>query len=221
MGPFTTKLIQELSEYHLLKHPYYQDWNEGKLTVENLKSYARQYFHHVDAFPRYISATHSLCADIQTRQLLLDNLVDEEKGSKNHPELWLQFVEGLGEERANAQNETLNPETNELIETFYQLSRSSAAEGIGSLFAYEYQVPEVAANKIEGLKKFYGIEAESTLEFFEVHKEADVYHSEATAKILDALPSAEQEKARAAAIRAAQALWRFLDGVQSARQHAA
>ena len=60
---FSKKLADKLDEYHLLKHPFYQAWNEGKLNREIIKDYAEQYYQHVKAFPRYISATHSLCED--------------------------------------------------------------------------------------------------------------------------------------------------------------
>jgi pyrroloquinoline-quinone synthase len=55
---FSKELNAKLDEFHLLKHPFYQAWNEGKLSREIIKDYAEQYYHHVKAFPRYISATH-------------------------------------------------------------------------------------------------------------------------------------------------------------------
>ncbi|WP_010597846.1 iron-containing redox enzyme family protein [Rickettsiella massiliensis] len=57
-----------------------------------------QYYHHVEAFPRYLSATHSNCLSAAAREVLLDNLNDEEgsNGRESHPDLWLQFAKGLG-----------------------------------------------------------------------------------------------------------------------------
>ena len=55
---FSKELNAKLDQYHLLKHPFYKSWNEGKLTREIIKDYAEQYYQHVKAFPRYISATH-------------------------------------------------------------------------------------------------------------------------------------------------------------------
>ena len=63
-----------------IKTSFYQSWNEGTLTLDTLKIYAKEYYHHVAAFPRYISQIHSLCPDISDRQVLLENLIDEEKG---------------------------------------------------------------------------------------------------------------------------------------------
>lgn len=216
----TNEIMKTVGEKHLLKHPFYQDWSEGKLTKEELKDYSAQYYHHVDAFPRYISATHSLCEDIKSRQFLLENLNDEESGDKHHPELWLQFAEGMGASREEVKQAELLPETKNLIETFFKLSRSSYAEGLGALFAYEQQVPEVAASKIDGLKKFYGIQDERTLEFFNVHLKADVYHSQTCAELLESLSPEEQTRARNAAESASSVLWGFLDGIQRTRKAA-
>jgi pyrroloquinoline-quinone synthase len=80
----------------LLGHPFYQAWTAGELSRARLQDYAVQYYPHVAAFPRYLSAIHSRCADIETRQALLENLIEEERGAENHPELWLRFAEGLG-----------------------------------------------------------------------------------------------------------------------------
>lgn len=181
--------------------------------METLQTYARQYFQHVDAFPRYISATHSNCKDIKARQFLLENLNDEEKGEKNHPELWLRFGEGLGTTREAMRSEEMFPETKKLVDTMMGLSKSSFEKGLGALFAYEYQVPEVAKNKIEGLEKFYDINDVRTLEFFEVHRMADVFHSKAVADIIENLSDEQKVAVAEGAEKAAQALWNFLTGI--------
>ena len=69
---FSKELNKKLDRYHLLTHPFYQVfWNEGKLTREIIKDYAEQYYQHVKAFPRYISATHSICEDLDKRKIKL------------------------------------------------------------------------------------------------------------------------------------------------------
>src|SRR5215469_9668143 len=105
-----SELIAALSamieERSLLKHPFYQTWSAGGLTLERLRNYAAQYYRHVEAFPRYLSALHSRSEDLETRQALLENLIDEERGPENHPELWLRFAEGLGASRQSVLNAT-------------------------------------------------------------------------------------------------------------------
>ena len=94
---FSKELNQKLDRYHLLKHPFYEIfWNEGKLTREIIKDYAEQYYQHVKAFPRYISATHSICDDIEKRKILLENLQDEENIDGDHPKLWKNFAKAMG-----------------------------------------------------------------------------------------------------------------------------
>jgi pyrroloquinoline-quinone synthase len=211
---FSQEILKAIEPYNLLKHPYYQAWNEGKLTIDDLKNYACQYFHHVAAFPRYLSSIHTNCDDIKIRQVVLDNLVDEEKGDKNHPQLWINFAKGLGALETEIMNVKLNKETQELNDRFLELSQSSTAEGIGSLFAYESQVPKIAESKIKGLKDFYGIEDASTLEFFNVHIKADEWHSQECADLIESMSPEDKQKAKIAAIEASKALWGFLNGMQ-------
>jgi pyrroloquinoline-quinone synthase len=210
---FSQDLIQKLEKFHVLNHPYYQAWNEGSLSKESLQLYARQYFQHVDAFPRYVSAAHSQCSDWATRQILLENLIDEERGEKNHPELWMQFAEGLGQTRESVRAEKNLPETQDLIDSFFKNCRSGAPEALGALFAYEHQIPEVSRTKIKGLKNNYGIEDQRSIEFFEVHQKADEYHTDAVAQILNALSEDDQKKAEASSLEMAEKLWNFLSGI--------
>ena len=93
---FIEQVDSQIKNHHLLNHPFYKAWNTGDLEVSTIQEYAAQYYKHVSAFPRYLSAIHSNCDDIKTRQILLENLVDEEMGAENHPELWMRFAEGMG-----------------------------------------------------------------------------------------------------------------------------
>ncbi len=68
---FLEALDSLIAEKHLLKHPFYQLWSQGKLTRENLREYAISYYPHVAAFPTYVSAVHSGCEDAALRQELL------------------------------------------------------------------------------------------------------------------------------------------------------
>ncbi|MFN7131469.1 MAG: iron-containing redox enzyme family protein, partial [Myxococcales bacterium] len=117
MNGFAGELVARLAPKHLLNHPFYQAWSAGELTQEQLASYARQYYHQVLAFPRYVSGVHAACTDLEERQKLLENLIAEERGERNHPELWLRFAEGLGATREQVKGEALLPETEEMIET--------------------------------------------------------------------------------------------------------
>jgi pyrroloquinoline-quinone synthase len=205
-----------VEERSLLKHPFYQTWSAGGLTLERLRNYAAQYYRHVEAFPRYLSAIHSRCDDLETRQALLDNLIDEERGPDNHPELWLRFAEGLGASRESILAAAPSPSTRSLVDTFDRLARaSSVTAGLAALYVYEAQIPPVAATKVEGLKRYYGISDAYTLSFFTVHQEADVFHAQTTARLLERLADSPEQAGPAldGADAALTALWRMLDGV--------
>ena len=41
-----------IEERHLLKHPFYRAWSDGAHSLETLRFYSQQYWHHVAAFPQ-------------------------------------------------------------------------------------------------------------------------------------------------------------------------
>ncbi len=214
----STAIDAKVAASAMLKHPFYQAWTEGRLPLGTLRDYSRQYFHHVEAFPRAVSAVHSACPDREGRRMLAENLAEEEgieAGKQDHATLWLMFAAGLGESEGAVRAQALNPETQGLIDTFRKLSRQSYAAGLGALYAYESQFPGVATAKIEGLIDRYGISDEPTLRFFRVHEYADVEHSSVCRELLDRLPEAEKAEAVAAGEELAGALWNFLSGVEA------
>jgi pyrroloquinoline-quinone synthase len=173
----------------------------------------------VKAFPTYVSAVHSRCDDLKVRQLLLENLIEEERGADNHPELWMRFAEGLGVSRAEVNDTQLLPSTTDSV---YRLKAMTGNEdyriGIAALYAYESQIPEVAQTKRTGLKEFYGIDDPRTVSFFTVHESADLVHRQSEMSVLTqkCLTDEDQNAAVSAAREAARALWDFLTGVQKA-----
>ena len=209
-------LDARIAAKHLLDHPFYQRWTCGTLTKEELQDYARNYFHYAMAFPTFISAMHQQTEEIATRQMLLENLIEEERGPENHPELWLRFCESLGLDREAVKAGSPNEATRELIATMKSLAREGALhEGLASLYAYESQIPAVAKAKIEGLAKWYGISATRDIAFFSVHMEADVNHSATSRDILRNLCNTPEKATQAeqATGRTLDALYGFLDSV--------
>src|SRR4051812_6853776 len=215
----TSSLIDlKVADRAMLEHPFYQAWTEGRLPLDTLRHYARQYYHHVEAFPCAVSAVHSACPDRDGRRMLAENLAEEEgidAGKQDHATLWLMFACGLGESEDAVHTQALNSETLALIDTFRRLSRRSYASGLGALYAYESQFPGVASAKIEGLIDRYGISDEETLRFFRVHETADVEHSSVCRALLDRLPDDQKAEAVAAGEELAGALWNFLSGVEA------
>src|SRR5688572_23496720 len=216
---FEITMFDAVMQFSMLKHPFYRAWSEGRLSTAILGEYAKQYYAHVRAFPTYVSAVHSRCEDLSVRKELLENLIEEERGNENHPELWLRFAEGLGVDREEVKKAELLPSTRESVARLKSLTQSDDyREGLAALYAYESQIPEVAKTKREGLKSFYGIEDERAVSFFRVHESIDLLHQDVALQTLKAQcqNEADMQCAASAAANAAQALWGFLDGVTEA-----
>ncbi len=209
-----------IAERSLLKHPFYQAWTMGALTREDLAHYARQYYKQESSFPRYVSAVHSNCPELNVRQALLENLTHEESGPENHPELWLRFAGAVGASRESVTAAEAAPKTRECVGAFETLSRGPWQSGLAALYAYEAQQPAVAKTKIAGLKTRYGLDTKDALGFFETHEDVDVWHSESEKQILleqVAKRPELKEAVKASVAKACDALNGLLDGVCEAR----
>jgi pyrroloquinoline-quinone synthase len=199
-----------------LKHPFYMLWSKGELSRAHIREYAVSYYPHVAAFPTYVSGVHSGCDDPALRIELLDNLVEEEGGSVNHPELWRRFATALGADEEDLRILPRTPEVAAAIAEFRRATREgSVAEGLAALYAYESQIPEISRTKREGLAAFYGIDDPEATRFFTVHEEADVWHRQVEREALGrvAATPVDQERALASAERCLDALNGALDGV--------
>jgi len=217
MQTLRAKLEEKIQNKHLLAHSFYTRWQSGQLSREELQGYAKEYYSFESEFPRFLSAIHSRCENSSMRQHLLDNLVDEERGEENHPELWLRFAEGLGVSRAEVKEHFRSDETEHLLRVFRKHSTSeNTIDGLAALYAYERQQPDVARQKIDGLRGFYGISEPSTVAFFKAHQTYDVFHAETEVSLLGELCNDNESEARALKVaeETLSALYDFLDGIE-------
>ena len=223
---FLSLLEDRIHKYDLLCHPFYQAWSSGKLTRDDLREYAGNYFLHVEAFPTYLAELGIRLEEGELRRAVLANMTDEEGGEDSfgeperaHSALWLDFVEGMGGSRLPNRKPVL--EIRELVSWFHRVaSEGTVEEALAAFYAYESQVPRVAQEKDRGLRELYGAN-ENTRAYFTLHTTADVVHAQVWRKQLEkrikANPKAA-EKALAAAEGAAKALWKALDGIEARRQ---
>ncbi len=222
---FLSQLDQRIQKYDLLCHPFYKAWAAGELSREDLRQYAEDYYHHVQAFPGYLAQLGIRLEDGDLRRAVLANMTDENGGEsafgepgESHADMWLDFVEGMGGRRATARRPV--KEVRDLVAWFQRTaSEGTAEEALAAFYAYESQVPRIAAEKDRGLRDLYGASAK-TRSYFTLHTTADVYHSQVWRKLLqkriEAHPEAA-ERALRAADAAAKALWTALDGVEARR----
>ena len=216
MSQIVDRIHARISERRLLDHPFYTAWSHGELTREALQKYAEQYYHWVHAFPTWLSAAHSNATDLAMRQEILANLMDEEQGPENHPELWLRFCDALGLDRAGVKDAALLPETAAAIAAMRRICRDEAAVvGVAALYAYESQQPEVMKAKREGLRDRYGVTTGH--DYFEAHERIDVEHSASEREVIAAHAAGHESDIDAAVGVALDATYTLLDGIDRVR----
>jgi pyrroloquinoline-quinone synthase len=223
---FFEQLEASIAKYDLLCHPFYKAWAAGELTRDDLREYACQYYHHVEAFPCYLAELALRLDEGELRRAVLANMCEEkgaaggsETDSVPHSELWLDFAEGMGARRDLRGHNAL-PELGGLMAHFHRVaSEGTPEEALAAFYAYESQVPRVAKEKERGLRQMYGAD-DKTCGYFALHATADIYHSNVWRKQLENRIEANPEAAETAldaAENTAKLLWQALDGIEAAR----
>src|SRR5712691_9271607 len=223
---FLSLLEERIHKYDLLCHPFYKAWSAGELTRQDLREYAEDYYHHVEAFPTYLAELGVRLEEGEVRRAVLANMTDEKGGEdlfgnpqSSHAELWLDFVEGMGGGRKPKRQPVV--EVRQLISHFHRIAGGGTQdEALAAFYAYESQVPRVAQEKDRGLRELYAAD-QKTRAYFTLHTTADVHHSQIWRKQLEkriqANPEAA-ERAVASAENTAKALWNSLVGIECPRQ---
>jgi len=223
---FFEQLEASIAKYDLLCHPFYRAWAAGELTRDDLREYARQYYHHVESFPCYLAELALRLDEGDLRRAVLANMCDEKgaaggygKDSVPHSELWLDFVEGMGARRDMRWHLPVT-EVRKLMRYFHDVaSEGTPEEALTAFYVYESQVPRIAKEKERGLREMYGAD-DKTCGYFALHATADVFHSNVWRQQLESRIAANPEAAQAAldaAESTAQLLWQALDGIDAAR----
>jgi pyrroloquinoline-quinone synthase len=223
---FFQQLDARIAKHDLLCHPFYKAWSAGELTRNDLREYAQDYYHHVEAFPSYLAALGLRLEEGELRKAVLANMCDEKgvegrpgKASVPHAELWLDFAEGMGSSR-NLEWHTPVPEIRQLTRHFHQVaSEGTPEDALAAFYTYESQVPRIAQVKEHGLRQMYAAD-HKTCGYFSLHATADVYHASVWRNQLEKRVAAHPEAADAAlnaAENAARMLWKALDGIEARR----
>jgi pyrroloquinoline-quinone synthase len=188
--------IDEAREsWDVLKHPFYERWERGDLSRDELAFYAGEYRHAVVAVARAAVAA----------------------GDAQHAREEAEHV-GLWDEFAASVEATVDREpTQETVECAMAWSPEERFEALAVLYAVESAQPAISRTKLAGLVEHYGVEGDDpAAEYFRVHAERDIEHARASREALADAPAARQAELVAVAERALEANWRLLDGVERA-----
>ena len=200
------RIDSEIERRSLLKHSFYQMWSEGKLTIDHLQGYSLEYFQLVKAIPKFVGG---IAAKMDN-----EDIANNAKEEAEHVEPWARFATALGVSRNDLVDYLGAGMTNAAVARMMELADASFEEAVAAMYAYEMELPKISRSKIDGLKKFYGMNSEDATKYFEIHEEADVKHAQVWREILNKIPADKQEAAFVAAVESLKAQNMLLDSVQ-------
>ena len=206
MANVVQRIDLEIEKRSLLKHSFYKMWSEGKLTIDHLQGYSKEYFQLVKIVPKFVE---SIAEATGNPNIITNNVCEEAE----HVELWVRFATALGVSRSDLISYGGSEKTNEAIAKLMALASLTFEEAVAAMYAYEMELPKISRSKIDGLKNLYGMDSQDATKYFEIHEEADVRHAQVWRDILQRIPAERQEAALNAAIKSLQAQNMLLDSV--------
>jgi pyrroloquinoline quinone (PQQ) biosynthesis protein C len=197
-------------EHRYLGTPLVRLITSGRLPKEALKDFAlMRWSFQAHAEPKMM-LSHAAYMRGEDVHHLLENTYDEimrPEDEGEHPGLWVRFAKNLGATEEELDDAARNPiaEVIGFSRTLAYYCRRSAAEGLGTWYADEAQLPESHGASALALRKFYQL-YDDTIEYFLEHVRADMEHTEASSGLLEIYVRSGMEIAQARRASAA-TLW--------------
>jgi pyrroloquinoline-quinone synthase len=94
MDNIVPRIDSEIEKRSLLKHSFYKMWSEGKLTIDHLQGYSKEYFQLVKIVPRFVE---SISKTTGNSDIITNNAREEAE----HVEWWARFATALGVSRSD------------------------------------------------------------------------------------------------------------------------
>jgi len=179
MGSLIKQIDQIIEEKSLLKHPFYEMWSDGKLELDSLKGYSKEYYQLVKQVPQFMEP---LVNDATPE--MKDELIQNMKEEAEHIPLWEKFAGSMGISESELQGYQGLEKTNKAVSNLDSLM-NSYDNGACAMYAFEKEIPKVSQTKLEGLKEFYGIDTKDATEYFEEHMTADIRHAASWEKVIN------------------------------------
>ena len=218
LGPaeYCKALEAARDEWHSKNHPFFKTWAAGELSNEAMRAYCQQHFNFVSNASRYSGIMYGLCDWHDARELLLENLNEEEDPDERHVDLLSRFGMALGMTFEEGRSAPDLPTTAALKDFIINtLMMKSVLEGIATLtIGLESQVPELYAPLIDPLRNVYGF-SDTDIEFFTLHVVADVEHGDAGFEIITnhSVDERDQQMVIEQVRLAAMKRWFYMDGL--------
>ena len=178
------KQIDEIiEEKSLLKHPFYQMWSEGKLSLGSLAGYSKEYYQLVKQVPSFMTPIIDKAPDY-----VISELIENQQEEFDHIKHWIKFAEELGIPENQLIQYTGLEKTKKAVSELSGLMNTYEG-GACAMYAFEKEIPKISQTKLDGLAKFYGLTSEDATEYFRLHTEADIRHAASWRNILEVISS--------------------------------
>ncbi len=182
------KRIDELIEKQsLLKHQFYLMWTEGKLTLDSLNGYSKEYFQLVKAVPSFVGTIME-----QSPDAVKNEIASNQKEEAEHIKPWMKFAGALGVSQDELERYPGLDKTKQAVSNLSALMDTFEG-GAAAMYALEQEIPKISLSKIDGLRKFYDITSDDAIEYFRLHTEADIRHAAVWRRILEKTTSKNEE----------------------------
>ena len=151
MNSLIKRIDELIEERSLLKHPFYQMWSDGKLSLDSLSGYSKEYFQLVKAVPSFMTPLIEKAPDG-----LKSELTFNQEEEIQHIKPWMKFAVELGVDEEELEKYEGQPKTREAVSQLSSLMNSFES-GSCAMYAFEKEIPKISQIKLEGLAEFYGI----------------------------------------------------------------
>ena len=173
------RIDERIEKRSLLKHPFYEMWSDGKLTVESLAGYSKEYFQLVKAVPSFMTPIIEKAPESEIKEL-----IENQQEEADHIGPWIKFAGQLGISQEELLNYNGLEKTQKAVSNLSDLMNTYEG-GACAMYAFEKEIPKISQTKLEGMAKFYGMTNDDATEYFQLHTEDDIRHAAAWQNILE------------------------------------
>ena len=173
------RIDEMIEERSLLKHPFYQMWSDGKLTLDSLAGYSKEYFQLVKAVPSFMTPIIE-----KAPNSVISELIDNQQEESDHIKSWIRFAGELGVSEYELIPYEGLEKTRKSVSELSELMNTYEG-GACAMYAFEKEIPKISQTKLDGLAEFYGMSNEDATEYFKLHTEADIRHAASWRNILE------------------------------------
>jgi len=173
------RINEMIEERSLLKHPFYEMWSDGKLTIESLAGYSKEYFQLVKAVPSFMTPIIR-----EAPKAIVSELIANQQEEADHIQPWIKFATELGTSEEELKEYNGLEKTKKAVSELSNLMNTYEG-GSCAMYAFEKEIPKISQTKLDGLSKFYGISNDDATEYFKLHTEADIRHAATWKNILE------------------------------------